>query len=69
MLAAGIRLRKELLGPDDDDDGDTILDVPISVDGSWQKPYGFNSLLGMVFLIRYWSCAWYGIPHQVLELC
>ena len=51
MLAAGIRLRKEILGPDVDDDGDTILDVPISVDGSWQKRYGFNSLLGMVFLI------------------
>ena len=25
--------------------------MSVSVDGSWQKRYGFNSLLGMVFLI------------------
>ena len=28
---------------------DTIAEIPISIDGSWQKRYGHNSLLGMVF--------------------
>ena len=28
-----------------------IIDIPVSVDGSWQKRYGFNSLLGMIFII------------------
>ena len=32
-------------------DEDQILNVAVSVDGSWQKRHGFNSLLGMVFLI------------------
>ena len=32
------------------DDGQ-LIDVSVSVDGAWQKRYGFNSLLGMVFVI------------------
>ena len=30
---------------------DVIVDVPISIDGSWQKWYGFNSLLGVVLAL------------------
>ena len=32
------------------DDGQ-LIDVSVSVDGAWQKRYGFNSLVGMVFVI------------------
>ena len=32
-------------------DGGQVIDVAFSVDGAWQKRYGFNSLNGMVFLI------------------
>ena len=32
-------------------DKSVVVNVPVSVDGSWQKRYGFNSSLGMVFLI------------------
>ena len=34
-----------------EDDGHSVLNVSVSVDGSWQKRHGFNSLLGMVFVI------------------
>ena len=32
------------------DDGQ-LIDVSVSVDAAWQKRYGFNSLVGMVFVI------------------
>ena len=34
-----------------DIDDDVIVDVPVSVDGSWQKRYGHYSMLGMVFVM------------------
>ena len=46
---AAKRLRQLVI--EGDDDGHSILDVSVSVDGSWQKRHGFNSLLGMVFVI------------------
>ena len=46
---AAKRLRQSITGGTDD--GQSILDVAVSVDGSWQKRHGFNSLLGMVFVI------------------
>ena len=32
-------------------DDDIIVDVPVSVDGSWQKRYGHNSMISMVFVM------------------
>ena len=46
--AAG-RLRKLKLNGVDDKS--IIVDVLVSVDGSWQSRYWFNSLLGMIFLL------------------
>ena len=43
------QLRQAMIGGNDD--GQSLLDVAFSVDGSWQKRHGFNSLLGMVFAI------------------
>ena len=48
MSKAASRLRQQNL---ENDDGSTLVDVAVSVDGSWQKRHGFNSLLGMVFII------------------
>ena len=45
MLAAAKHLRALKYGDD------VIVDVPVSVDGSWQKRYGHNSILGMVFVM------------------
>ena len=46
---AAARLRKLKLNGVDDKS--IVVDVPVSVDGSWQTRYGFNSLLGMIFLM------------------
>ena len=48
MLAAAKHLRALKYGDIDDD---VIVDVPVSVDGSWQKRYGHNSMLGMIFVM------------------
>ena len=40
------KVREMVFGNDD-----TIAEIPISIDGSLQKQYGHNSLLGMVFAI------------------
>ena len=49
ISSAAKQLRK-VIGKLDDDD-DSILNVAVSVDGTWQKRYGFNSLLGVIFII------------------
>ena len=49
MANAGIKLRKHVLHTNFKDE--IIVDVPLSFDGSWQKRYGFNSLLGVVLAI------------------
>ena len=49
MSEAAKRLRKLIIG--NDDDGGKIFNVSVSVDSSWQKRHGFNSLLGIVFLL------------------
>ena len=49
LLDAAGRLRRLKLNGVDDKN--IVVDVPVSVDGSWQKRYGFNSLLGMIFLL------------------
>ena len=49
ISSAAKQLRK-VIGELDDDD-DSILNVAVSVDGSWQKRYGFNSLPGVIFII------------------
>ena len=49
-IIAGKQIRREVLGDIVEGEG-IIVDVAVSVDGSWPKRYGFNSLLGMVFVI------------------
>ena len=48
MKAASDEIREELLG--DNFDEDTVVDVDISADGSWQKR-GFSSLNGFITII------------------
>ena len=48
MPVAAKNLRKVIAGDVSDDD---IVDVAVSVDGSWQKRYGHNSLIGVTFVI------------------
>ena len=48
MLSAASNLRKHVLDKFYSDE--TFVDVPISIDGSWQKRYRFNSLFGVVLL-------------------
>ena len=49
MTNAGIKLCKHVLHSNFKDE--IVVDVPLSFDGSWQKRYGFNSLLGVVLAI------------------
>ena len=49
MANSGIKLRKHVLHSNFKDE--IVVDVPLSSDGSWQKCYGFNSLLGVVLAI------------------
>ena len=46
LLRAGNKVRELVLR-----NNNTIAEIPISIDGSWQKRYGHNSLLGIVFAI------------------
>ena len=48
MKAAADDIRKDLLG--DDYDEDTVVDVDISADGSWQKS-GFSSQNGLLTIV------------------
>ena len=48
LSAASKKLRAEILG---EDDNDTIVNLPVSIDGSWHKRYGHNSSLGVEFAI------------------
>ena len=49
MLNASSKLRQNILMETYSEDA--IVNVPISIDGSWQKRYGFNSLLGVVLAL------------------
>ena len=46
LLRAGNKVRELVLRNDN-----IIAEIPISIDGSWQKRHGHNSLLGIVFAI------------------
>ena len=48
MVDAAHKLRTFMINGEDDG---RVVDVTVSVDAAWQKRYGYNSLLGMVFLI------------------
>ena len=49
MKAASDEIREELLG--DNFDEDTVVDVDLSDDGSWQQKKGFSSLNGFIAII------------------
>ena len=49
MANAALNPRKQTLGHNYIED--VTVNVPVSFDGSWQKRYGFNSLLGVVLAI------------------
>ena len=49
MLNASSKLRQNILMETYSEDA--IVNVPISIDGSWQKRYGFNSLLVLVLAL------------------
>ena len=54
MLNAASNWRKHVLDKFSTDEA--IVDVPISIDGSWQKRYGLNSLLAVVLLLSINGC-------------
>ena len=45
MSGAALKIRQGVGNPN----AERVVDISVSVDGSWQKRYGFNSLHGIVF--------------------
>ena len=48
-----------------------VIDVPVSIDGTWQKRYGHNSLLGVSFVISMdTGCVLdYSVKSKVCHVC